>query len=75
MIICKETCRKLRLLVPHHASYILQTIADILFLVVLSTLPFVSLDVCQITIKYNSIVLRSLTLLVIVDTLGACTQF
>ena len=70
MMICKENAPKLRLLGPRHASYTLRTISDILFLVVLSTLPFVSLDICQITVKYNSIVLCSLTLFIIVDALG-----
>ena len=40
-----------------------------------STLPFVDLDMCQITVKYNSIMLRLLTLFIIVDALGACMRF
>ena len=52
MMICKENLLKIRLLGQRHASYTLWTISDVLFLVVLSTLPFVSLDMCQITVKY-----------------------
>ena len=48
-----------------------QFLTSCFWLFYLYTLPFVSLDMCQITVKYNSIMLRSLTLFIIVDAFGA----
>ena len=56
MMIRKENLPEIIPFVSTPRQLHLQTISDILFLVVLSTLPFVSLDMCQITVKYNSIV-------------------
>ena len=72
----KKPRRKLHLLVPCHASYILQTISDTLFFIVLWNLHcLLWILMCQITVKYNSIMLRLLTLFIIVDALGACMRF